>query len=127
VSALSTQDANVMNRLRRHGVIVLASLALACWFTSPSIAERAALYEADSSNPQGERFSGTVTWRAETVSPGPDMAPELVVHADIQIPERHMAVTWLLRRNTDKALPASHTIEVMFNLPPAAFPTYRGS
>ena len=32
-----------------------------------------------------------------------------------------MTVTWSLRRNTDKALPASHTIEVMFNLP-ADFP-----
>ena len=25
---------------------------------------------------------------------------------------------WSLRRNTDAALPASHTIEIMFNLPP---------
>ena len=32
-----------------------------------------------------------------------------------------MTVTWSLRRNTDKALPASHTIEIMFNLP-ADFP-----
>ena len=30
-------------------------------------------------------------------------------------------MTWSLRRNTDKALPASHTIEIMFNLP-ADFP-----
>jgi len=29
-----------------------------------------------------------------------------------------MTVTWSLRRNTDQALPASHTIEIMFNLPP---------
>ena len=28
-----------------------------------------------------------------------------------------MTVTWSLRRNTDKALPASHTIEIMFDLP----------
>jgi len=84
----------------------------------PAVAQRAVLYEADPSDPQGKRFSGTVTWRTETVSPGPGMAPELVVRADIQIPERHMAVTWSLRRNTDRALPASHTIEVMFNLPP---------
>ena len=27
-----------------------------------------------------------------------------------------MTVTWSLRRNTDKALPASYTIETMFNL-----------
>ena len=32
-----------------------------------------------------------------------------------------MTVTWSLRRNTDKALPASYTIETMFTLP-ADFP-----
>src|SRR5260370_5188973 len=32
-----------------------------------------------------------------------------------------MTVPWSRRRNTDKALPASHTIEIMFNLP-ADFP-----
>ena len=82
------------------------------------MAQRAVLYEADSNDPQGKRFAGSVVWRTETVSPGPGLAPELVVRADIAIPERHMNVTWSLRRNTDKALPASHTIEVMFNLPP---------
>jgi hypothetical protein len=46
------------------------------------------------------------------------LAPELEVRADIVIPERHMTVTFSLRRNTDKALPASHTIQIMFNLPP---------
>jgi hypothetical protein len=84
----------------------------------PAVAQRAVLYEADPNDPQGKRFAGSVVWRTETVSPGPGLAPELVVRADIAIPERHMNVTWSLRRNTDKALPASHTIEVMFNLPP---------
>jgi hypothetical protein len=84
----------------------------------PAVAQRAVLYEADPQDPQGKRFPGSVVWRTETVSPGPGLAPELVVRADISIPERHMTMTWSLRRNTDKALPASHTIEVMFNLPP---------
>lgn len=84
----------------------------------PAVAQRAVLYEADPNDPQGKRFAGSVVWRTETVSPGPGLAPELVVRADVSIPERHMNVTWSLRRNTDKALPASHTIEVMFNLPP---------
>ena len=39
------------------------------------------------------------------------------MRADVEIPERHMRMTWSLRRNTDKALPASHTIEIMFTLP----------
>jgi hypothetical protein len=81
------------------------------------VAQHALLYEADPNDPQGKRFMGSVVWRTETVSPGPGLAPELVVRADVSIPERHMTVTWSLRRNTDKALPASHTIEVMFNLP----------
>ena len=76
------------------------------------------MYEADANDPQGKRFAGSAIWRTETVSPGPGLAPELVIRADIAIPERHMTVTWSLRRNTDKALPASHTIEIMFNLPP---------
>ncbi len=85
---------------------------------APTVAQRAVLYEADPNDPQGKRFAGSVVWRTETVSPGPGLAPELAVRADISIPERHMTVTWSLRRNTDKALPASHTIEIMFNLPP---------
>jgi hypothetical protein len=88
---------------------------------APAVAQRAVLYEADPNDPKGKRFAGSVVWRTETVSPGPGLAPELVVRADIAIPERHMNVTWSLRRNTDKALPASHTIEIMFNLP-ADFP-----
>jgi len=39
------------------------------------------------------------------------------VRADIEIPERQMSITWSLRRNTDQSLPASHTIEIMFNIP----------
>jgi len=48
---------------------------------------------------------------------GPGLAPEIAVHADAEIPERRMTLTWSLRRNIDKALPASHTIEIKFNLP----------
>jgi hypothetical protein len=87
----------------------------------PAVAQRVVLYEEDPNDPQGRRFVGSAIWRTETVSPGAGMAPELAVRADIEIPERHMTVTWSLRRNTDKALPASHTIEIMFNLP-ADFP-----
>src|SRR5262249_12383038 len=36
--------------------------------------------------------------------------------------ERKLAMTWSLRRNTDKGLPATHTVEIMFKLP-ADFPS----
>ncbi|MGD9923651.1 MAG: hypothetical protein AB7V13_19760, partial [Pseudorhodoplanes sp.] len=57
-------------------------------------------------------------WRTETVSPGPGRPPELVVRADVEVPERRMTMSFSIRRNTDQTLPASHTMEVMFNLPP---------
>ncbi|MGA8078763.1 MAG: hypothetical protein WB868_15435, partial [Xanthobacteraceae bacterium] len=85
---------------------------------APPVAQRVVLYEEDPNNPQGRQFVGSAVWRTETVSPGSGLAPELEVRADITIPERNMTVTWTLRRNTDQALPASHTIEIMFNLPP---------
>jgi hypothetical protein len=85
---------------------------------APQVAQRVVLYEEDPNNPQGRQFIGSAIWRTETVSPGSGLAPELEVRADITIPERNMTVTWTLRRNTDQALPASHTIEIMFNLPP---------
>ena len=89
--------------------------------TAPAVAQRVVLYEEDPNDPQGKRYSGSAVWRTETISPGAGLAPELAVRADIEIPDRHTTVTWSLRRNTDPALPASHTIEIMFNLP-ADFP-----
>jgi hypothetical protein len=82
-----------------------------------AVAQKVVLYEEEADNPQGKRYVGSAIWRTETVSPGPGLAPELAVRADVEIPERHMRMTWSLRRNTDKALPASHTIEIMFTLP----------
>lgn len=81
------------------------------------VAQKVVLYEEDPGNPQGKRYVGSAIWKTETVSPGPGLAPELAVRCDVEIPERRMRMTWSLRRNTDKALPASHTIEIMFTLP----------
>lgn len=82
-----------------------------------SVAQKVVLYDEDPNDPQGKRYVGSALWRTETVSPGPGLAPELAVRADVEIPERRLRMTFSLRRNTDKALPASHTIEVMFTLP----------
>jgi hypothetical protein len=86
-----------------------------------AVAQKVVLYEEDPADPQGKRFVGNAVWRTETVSPGPGQAPELAVRADFDIPERNMTATMSIRRNTDQALPATHTIELMFNIP-ADFP-----
>ena len=82
--------------------------------TVPAVAS---LIEADPSDPKGKRYVGSVIWRTEMVSAALGVAPELAVRADIEIPERRMTMTWSIRRNTDKTLPATHTIEMTFNLP----------
>jgi hypothetical protein len=79
------------------------------------------LHEEDKSDQQGRRYVGSVIWHTEAVSRVAGLAPEIAVLAYVQIPERRMTVTWSLRRNTDKTLPASHTIEIKFNVP-ADFP-----
>jgi hypothetical protein len=87
----------------------------------PAAAQKVVLYEEDPADPNGKRFVGSAIWRTETVTPGPGQPPELAIRADVEVPERKLAMTWSLRRNTDKGLPATHTVEIMFKLP-ADFP-----
>jgi hypothetical protein len=82
-----------------------------------AVAQRVVLYEEDPADPAGKRYVGSAIWRTETVSPGPNQPPELAIRADVEIPDRKIAMTWSLRRNSDPGLPASHTIEIMFKLP----------
>jgi hypothetical protein len=83
-----------------------------------SVAQRVVLYEEDPTDTQGKRAVGSAVWRTETISPGPGKPPELAVRADIEIPERKISMTWTLRRDTDPNRSTSHTIEIMFKLPP---------
>jgi len=86
-----------------------------------AVAQKVVLYEEDPADPQGKRFVGSAVWRTESVSPGAGQPPELAIRADFEIPERNITATMSIRRNTDQALPATHTIELMFNIP-ADFP-----
>jgi len=89
--------------------------------TAATVAQKVVLYEEEPTDPNGRRFVGSAIWRTETVTPGPGQPPELAIRADVEVPERKLLMTWSLRRNTDKGLPASHTVEIMFKLP-ADFP-----
>ena len=88
---------------------------------SAAVAPHVVLYEEDPAEAQKKRYVGSVIWQTETVPPAPGQTLELAVKAQLRIPERRISVTMSVRRNTDKALPASHTIEIIFNLP-ADFP-----
>lgn len=82
-------------------------------------AERAVLLEESpggTSPPQ--QFEGTVTWKTETFNAGAGLPPDIGLRGEIVIPERQISVGFVLRRNMDQTLPASHTIEISFKLPP---------
>jgi hypothetical protein len=82
-----------------------------------AVAQKVVLYEEDPNDPNGRQYVGSAIWRTEQVSPGPGQPPEIVIRADVEIPDRKLAMTWSLRRNTDQSLPASHTVEIMSRLP----------
>jgi hypothetical protein len=84
----------------------------------PAIGQVATLYEENPGGAQQfQNFAGTAVWRTETVSVGPGRAPDLALRIDIEIPDRKMNVSLLLRRNMDASFPASHTLEIQFSTP----------
>ncbi len=85
--------------------------------TVAPVAQRVVLYDEDPSQPQGKQYVGNVVWRTEEVK-GANGQAELAVRADIEIAERKLKMSMSLRRNTDQSLPASHTAELTFALPP---------
>ncbi|KIZ47473.1 MULTISPECIES: hypothetical protein [Rhodopseudomonas] len=83
------------------------------------VAQRVVLYDEDPSDPKGKQYVGTVVWRTEQIKGASAKGgADLAVRADIDIPERKFKMTMSFRRNTDTSLPASHTAELTFILPP---------
>jgi hypothetical protein len=82
------------------------------------VAQRVVLYDEDPSDPKGKQYVGSVVWRTEPVKASGGQPGELAVRADIEVPDRKFKMTMSFRRNTDSSLPASHTAELTFILPP---------
>ena len=81
------------------------------------VAQRVVLYDEDPAEPQGKQYVGQVVWRTENVE-GPNGTSDIAIRADISIPDRKFRAALTIRRNNDTALPASHTVEMTFQLPP---------
>jgi hypothetical protein len=81
--------------------------------------QRAVLYEEDAAVPNGRQFAGSVAWSVGRERVGTDVSrpTETVLRAKVEIPDRDFALQWSMRRNTDKSLPATHTVELVFQLP----------
>jgi hypothetical protein len=82
------------------------------------VAQRVVLYDEDPADPKGKQYVGSVIWRTEQIKAAAGQKADLAVRADIEIPDRKFKMTMSFRRNTDSSLPASHTAELTFILPP---------
>jgi hypothetical protein len=79
------------------------------------VARRAALLvEAPEEKSKVKTFLGTVVWRVDNVSNGPDEPLSSAVRAEIDIPEEKLQAAMTIQKNFDGALPASHTLKLMF-------------
>jgi uncharacterized caspase-like protein len=83
-----------------------------------ALRQRAILYDEDPSDRKGKQYVGSVIWRTEPVKASANQKADIAVRADIEIPDRKFRMTMSFRRNTDTSLPASHTAELTFILPP---------
>jgi hypothetical protein len=86
----------------------------------PDDLPNAALYEEDQSDPKGKRFPGVALWTLVEQADDRSGMLETSVRASVAIPERQLVMRFTFRLNKDKSLPASHTVEFMFTLPPDA-------
>ena len=82
------------------------------------VAQRVVLYDEDPADPKGKQYVGSVIWRTEQIKASGAQNADIAVRADIEIPDRKFKMTMSFRRNTDTSLPASHTAELTFILPP---------
>ncbi len=85
------------------------------------VARRAALLmEAPEEQSKVKTVLGTVVWRVDNVSNGPDEPLSMAVRAEVDIPDANLRAAMVLQKNFDNSLPASHTIKLNFSVPAAS-------
>lgn len=84
------------------------------------VAQRAVMFEESAGGGEQslQQYVGNVVWSTETFQGQNGTGPDIGIRAVVTIPDRNVKVTLRLRRNQDPGIPASHIIEVQFELPP---------
>ncbi|MDO6964456.1 hypothetical protein [Rhizobium alvei] len=85
---------------------------------APAVAtQKMFLYEERLGQTSPVAVMGSVNWREKNEAQTEKGTPEPAVVAQLEVPGRKMKVLVTFNRNTDASLPASHFIEVIFDLP----------
>ena len=84
---------------------------------TPSVAQTAILYEEGSTKDQNSIDAGRIVWSVVQEATGNGTATEPAIRGRVEIPDRSAVLIMTIKRNVDKALPASHLIELVFAVP----------
>ena len=91
--------------------------------TPVPVGQRAIFYEERTGSASGTALAGATIWSVVQESPGGDLPPEPAIRAQASVPDLGVTMDMTIRRNGDTTLPASHIVEVFFNVPD----TFEGS
>lgn len=87
-----------------------------------AVAHRAALLvEAPDEPNKVKTFIGTVVWKLNNVTQGPNDSVGLAVEADVEIPDDKLKAVVTFAKNTEASLTASHTINVRYTVEPGSY------
>ncbi|MCP4071830.1 MAG: hypothetical protein GY742_08845 [Hyphomicrobiales bacterium] len=83
---------------------------------APSVAQKAFLYEEGTAGSSASRDNAAIIWSIEREALE-DGTSEAVIKGQLDVPGRNLSMSLLIKRNLDESLPASHIIELQFQLP----------
>lgn len=83
----------------------------------PAVAQSAILYEEGSTASENRSDIGRVVWSRVEEPTGVGDATDPAIRARVEVPDRNLVMLMTLKRNLDRALPASHLIELVFAVP----------
>lgn len=84
---------------------------------SPVVAQSAILYEEGGSPSDSSFDTGRVVWSVVEEQGGEGEGNIPAIRARVEVPSRQLVLIMTVKRNTDRALPASHLIELVFAVP----------
>ncbi len=82
-----------------------------------AVSQSAILYEEGASRDKNSFDAGRVIWSTVDEPTGTGTDTEPAIRARVEIPGRNVVLIMTLKKNVDKALPASHLIELVFAVP----------
>ena len=113
----STSDQNQLSNKEKIETEILAANENTPRGGGLPVAQNAILYEEGSTPAENSVDAGRVIWSVVQEEPATGQSPEPAIRARIEISPRNMVLLMTIKRNADKALPASHLIELVFAVP----------